>query len=436
MKIFTLLRSRIGAISKSGALSVLLTAGAAGFMISNYMSDLPAAQEAQIRSLSQIMASGGELPREYSGIKVSAGKVQLASAEDIAAWEADAFDAGEAEVQALNSFNLPNIQGQVLSAGEDGLGMAANAAVALGADGKPMPGGTAVPNVTIPDQAGQGQAKSAKAETKTLSRANMAVAQGNNLSFNQGLGGSANGGANANRALTDAQRLKSGEVPAVLTGSMPTGTTLVNVPSMMKGAHSSSFQPGDVRVRTRGGIHSPEGNDLKAMAQEFNNAAKRRSSFDANAVHHRGATRGTHEVDEVAMTKSSGGRPNFEKIRKGFERRLNRGLGKLDTTVQEYESHSKRLRDQLFCLLTTTLIGMMTISALMQNPDPTPMTKFLAVAVGVFLFSLIGVYIADCAMFLKEYGAKKIEGAEFAGGAWAVGGLIGGIIMTGCVIAA
>ena len=89
MKVWNYLKSCTGAISKAGALGLTATLGLVGLNVYNFVMDRPAVEEKAVRSLSQIMASGGDIPAEYTGINISADGVEFATAEEIAKREAD-----------------------------------------------------------------------------------------------------------------------------------------------------------------------------------------------------------------------------------------------------------------------------------------------------------------------------------------------------------
>ena len=191
MNIFKFLKSRIGAVSISGgkAAVMALSAGMLAVNVYNYANNTPAAQEARVRSFSEVLASGGTLPGDNT-MNFALGNVQFASAEERAAQEGTIFDAGDADVSALQgAMNSFSVRGSALGAGEGGLGMGAKAAVELGPDGKPLTG-----NAAGTDGAAVGAAAAAAAQggqTKInklgeepaggLQRASIARASGSNL---------------------------------------------------------------------------------------------------------------------------------------------------------------------------------------------------------------------------------------------------------------
>ena len=101
MNIFKFLKSRIGAVSISAGkmAGVALTAGLVGVNVYNYATSSPAAQEARVRSFSEVLASGGILPEDNT-MNFALGNVQFASAEERAAQEGTIFDAGDADACA------------------------------------------------------------------------------------------------------------------------------------------------------------------------------------------------------------------------------------------------------------------------------------------------------------------------------------------------
>ena len=119
MKVLQILKSRIGNVSKAGLLGVGVTAGLVGLNLYNYATEGPAAQEQKIRSLSQIIASGDSVPAEYSGINISRGQNEFATAEEVSARQGRMFDGGEGAVAALSGIS---VRGTSLGQGEGGLG--------------------------------------------------------------------------------------------------------------------------------------------------------------------------------------------------------------------------------------------------------------------------------------------------------------------------
>ena len=140
MKVWNYLKSCTGAISKAGALGLTATLGLVGLNIYNFVMDRPAVEEKAVRSLSQIMASGGDIPAEYTGINISADGVEFATAEEIAKREGTFLDGGDAAVDAINAFGGPGVKGQVFTEGGEGLGLGANKALRVNADGTPVDG--------------------------------------------------------------------------------------------------------------------------------------------------------------------------------------------------------------------------------------------------------------------------------------------------------
>ena len=166
MKVLEILKNRVGAISKAGLLSVSVTVGVMGLNVYNYVTSKPKALEPQIRSLSQIMASGGELPSEYSGISLSARGVDFATAEEQAKHEGALlakFDGGEAQVDALGQIDALNVRGSVFHGGEAGLGLN-QGAVEVGPNGGSAGGASGA------DDAGVGDAVAEAAKQTVINK--------------------------------------------------------------------------------------------------------------------------------------------------------------------------------------------------------------------------------------------------------------------------
>ena len=266
MKVLEILKSRIGAISRAGLLSVGLTGGLVALNVYNYVNDKPKALEPQIRSLSQIMASGGELPSEYSGISLSARGVDFATAEEQAKHEGALlakFDGGEAQVDALGQIDALNVRGSVFHGGEAGLGLnqgavevgpnGGSAGGASGADGAGVGDAVAEANQTVINKLGDAKA--------SLPRASMAKVNAGGSSSSYSPYG------NAGRVAANAPVAAAKIGPSSISG-VPTveGSTLVHTPVSLKGATGSDFVASNRNVRYTGGLNSREGHSLRAIA--------------------------------------------------------------------------------------------------------------------------------------------------------------------------
>lgn len=440
MNIFKFLKSRIGAVSISAGkmAGVALTAGLVGVNVYNYATSSPAAQEARVRSFSEVLTSGGILPEDNT-MNFALGNVQFASAEERAAQEGTIFDAGDADVSALQgAMNSFSVRGSALGAGEGGLGMGANAAVELGPDGKPLTG-----NAAGTDGAAVGAAAAAAAQggqTKInklgeepaggLQRASIARASGSNLGSSSagGFGGNTRSSAAGNATAEAAARLRSSSSYA-LSGAMPKGSTLIASNGNIRGAAggATEFVAGSRFGRSAMGARSQEGESLRDMALASSKVA-------ANA--NRSANEGTSPF--MARERLSGGitvegenlnefqgtaDTSFEDDMNRRERGVVAAADEVDTSEQERKNHRTRLSKMLIGLIPAVFMGMMTIQS-MKNSGPWGMVA--AIAVTAILGATIIAFTVDAAKYISKYGSDG----------WSIASLVGSALMaTGLVLA-
>lgn len=438
MNIFKFLKSRIGAVSISAGkmAGVALTAGLVGVNVYNYATSSPAAQEARVRSFSEVLTSGGILPEDNT-MNFALGNVQFASAEERAAQEGTIFDAGDADVSALQgAMNSFSVRGSALGAGEGGLGMGANAAVELGPDGKPLTG-----NAAGTDGAAVGAAAAAAAQggqTKInklgeepaggLQRASIARASGSNLGSSSagGFGGNTRSSAAGNATAEAAARLRSSSSYA-LSGAMPKGSTLIASNGNIRGAAggATEFVAGSRFGRSAMGARSQEGESLRDMALASSKVA-------ANA--NRSANEGTSPF--MARERLSGGitvegenlnefqgtaDTSFEDDMNRRERGVAAAADEVDTSEQERKNHRSRLSKMLIALIPTVFMGMMTIQS-MKSEGPWGMVA--AIAVTAILGATIIAFTVDAAKYISKYGADGWSVASLVGSAVMAAGLV------------
>lgn len=438
MNIFKFLKSRIGAVSISAGkmAGVALTAGLVGVNVYNYATSSPAAQEARVRSFSEVLTSGGILPEDNT-MNFALGNVQFASAEERAAQEGTIFDAGDADVSALQgAMNSFSVRGSALGAGEGGLGMGANAAVELGPDGKPLTG-----NAAGTDGAAVGAAAAAAAQggqTKInklgeepaggLQRATIARASGSNLGSSSagGFGGNTRSSAAGNATAEAAARLRSSSSYA-LSGAMPKGSTLIASNGNIRGAAggATEFVAGSRFGRSAMGARSQEGESLRDMALASSKVA-------ANA--NRSANEGTSPF--MARERLSGGitvegenlnefqgtaDTSFEDDMNRRERGVAAAADEVDTSEQERKNHRSRLSKMLIALIPTVFMGMMTIQS-MKSEGPWGMVA--AIAVTAILGATIIAFTVDAAKYISKYGADGWSVASLVGSAVMAAGLV------------
>lgn len=440
MNIFKFLKSRIGAVSISAGkmAGVALTAGLVGVNVYNYATSSPAAQEARVRSFSEVLTSGGILPEDNT-MNFALGNVQFASAEERAAQEGTIFDAGDADVSALQgAMNSFSVRGSALGAGEGGLGMGANAAVELGPDGKPLTG-----NAAGTDGAAVGAAAAAAAQggqTKInklgeepaggLQRASIARASGSNLGSSSagGFGGNTRSSAAGNATAEAAARLRSSSSYA-LSGAMPKGSTLIASNGNIRGAAggATEFVAGSRFGRSAMGARSQEGESLRDMALASSKVA-------ANA--NRSANEGTSPF--MARERLSGGitvegenlnefqgtaDTSFEDDMNRRERGVVAAADEVDTSEQERKNHRTRLSKMLIGLIPAVFMGMMTIQS-MKNSGPWGMVA--AIAVTAILGATIIAFTVDAAKYISKYGSDG----------WSIASLIGSAVMAAGLVLA
>lgn len=435
MKVLEILKSRIGAISRAGMISVGLAGGMVALNVYNYATDKPEALAPQIRSLSQIMTSGSELPREYSGINLSSRGVDFATAEEQAQYEGDLlakFDGGDAQVDALDKLDALNVKGSVFSGGEAGLGFN-QAAVEVG------PNGVGTVGVSGANGAAVGDAVAAANQTVinklgeangSLPRASMAKVNAGGSSSNfspYGTAGSAAKGGSPSRSTAVGPSSISG-APAM------EGTTLVHASSSLKGATGSDFVAASRNVSYRGGgLNSKESHSLYQIARQSATVAKHAATASANehgqvfmAADQRGL--GMQAVgDTFDSAESSIGAEDFEKEMDAKEGALDQALDEIDTTEQEKEAHRSRLVKELIALIFTTFAAMMAIASLMTPANPGAKLAWwnyvLAAIITAAVAAFIGIFIADAVKYCQTY--------ENVGNGWIWASSIVGLVMAG-----
>lgn len=423
MKVLKFLTSRVGAVSKAGALGMGLTVGLVGLNVYNYVTERPAAQEQQIRSLSDIMMSGGALPVEYSGINISRGSNEFATAEERAAREGTLFDGGEAAVAALGGINGISVRGSALGQGESGLGMGANAAVQMGPDGKPLTGNVNADGSGVAAAAAE-QANKTKinklGESKEgdLQRASMARASGSNLSGGNGAFGAQSGSSTRGAAARAEARGRMGA--SSISGRMPEGSTLVAANNSLRGATSSSFVAGGRETRVGHGINSKEGNSLRQIAVDSSKvAANRNRAANEGASPFMADTKLSGGVNVVGETANTGGSSvsDFEDKMDAQEKGAAQAIDDIDTTEAERQAHRSRLAKSLVALLFATITAMIAISVL---KDKWPWGFIAAIAVSAAMAVSIGLFLKSCFEYSGKYDADtastifKICGFLFA----------------------
>ena len=219
-----------------------------GLHVYNYVNDTPEVRQARVRSLASIMASGGTLPREYSGISLSAGDTVFADEQERAKYEGYIFDGGEGTLaQMKDAFGKRGMFGYGEIPGLDGKGGSYNGrgggAAGAGADAASKAAAEAMAAL---NKATNGAVNGQDAAA-LLARANgrngfqtADIARANGQGLSGSFGGSAyRGGQSATGADS-------------IDGVMPDGNTLLNVDARLLGAHSAKYTP-SLESRTHSG---------------------------------------------------------------------------------------------------------------------------------------------------------------------------------------
>ncbi len=392
----------------AGLAGVGATVALAGVTLSGYLSDTPAAQDKQVRSLSQMMSSGQELPREYSSVRVNAGNTPFATLEERAAMEGSVFDGGEEAVAALDRLQAGfSVQASALGEGEGGLGMGQNLAAAIDAGGQ---GGNGAQAGAAAADAAVASAIAGKTKINKLSdgpqggleRASIARASGSNLGSGGGVsGGGVISSANLKASASADRQARIGA--SSISGNMPSGTTLVASNTGIRAAASASFGA-DHNARIGSGINSTDGKSLREIAVGSAKAAANANRSVNEGVRPfmasqqlSGGVNVEGDVNNLPQANSS-----FEDDLKAKENRL--GKAKQDNLEDQLkkEAHRTRLQKMLFATLITTLVAMAGIGALMKSG--TPWAYVGAAAVALIALGIIGVFMADAIKYIKEYG--------------------------------
>lgn len=430
MNIFKFLTARTGAVNKAGLVGVALAGGLAVYNLAGYMSDRPAAQEGEIRSLAQVMSSGGQMPSEYSGINISRGGADFASAADISAQNAGMFDGGEGSINAMNAaLDGFSARRSALSAGEEGLGMGANAAVRR--DGPAAASG----GVSVPGEKGvreglrqaneEAAGKDGASGGPVLQRASITKAGGSALGTGGGGSFGAPSGRGAASSAVSAERSSRAGDMGGFSGAMPDGSTLVASNATLRGAtsSSSSFRPGNAKdYINRGGRNSQEGRDLRSIAVQSGKVAANahRAVNEADQVFMGGErlAGGVQALGENMETLGTGATADFVDEMDTNTGNFDAAADEIDNSELERKNHRTRLQKGLFGTFFVAVAAMLSISALGDSPwDWVAKAAIAAVALGI-----IAVFMVDAGKYIDKYGWDGWSTASIiVGGVMAVG---------------
>lgn len=431
MKVWNYLKSCAGAISKMGVLGLATTVGVVGLNIYSYVMDSPATQEKAVRSLSQIMASGGDIPAEYTGINISADGVEFATAEEIAKREGTFLDGGDAAVDAINAFGGPGVKGQVFTEGGEGLGLGANKALRVNTDGTPVDGGANADPAAVAAAARAGAAATkAGAENgaeggtagnaangPTLSRATIARASGSNLGSGTMFGGtntSSNGGAD-NKANTNVGANS-------ISGAMREGSTFLQVSDSLKGTTSASYKPSKSAQKPKPQkgrlVDVGLSNDLRGIAQDMGTiklaAMQGRTTLGGPQKVYMNSKNLSFAEDgfadgSIVPTKSSGEDTPDPSTPDGLaqmEEDLEEGTDNLALEEAEKKSYRNHIIWDSIRLLFATTVAMFAIAALMELKGPWFIAA--AVALGVVMIGFLVGLVANSIAFMSKFGVSFV----------------------------
>ena len=439
MKVWKYLKSCTGAISKVGALGLTATFGLVGLNIYNFVMDRPAVEEKAVRSLSQIMASGGEIPAEYTGINISADGVEFATAEEIAKREGTFLDGGDAAVDAINAFGGPGVKGQVFTEGGEGLGLGANKAVRVNADGTPVVTGAGADPAAVAaaaragatatkggaENGAEGGADGNSANGPTLTKATIARASGSNLGSGTMFGGtntSANGGASSANANVGANSI---------SGAMKEGSTFLQVSESLKGTTASSYKPSKSAQKPKPQkgrlVDVGLSNDLKGIAKDMGTiklaAMQGRTTLGGPQKVYMNSKNLTFAEDSFAdgsivPTKSSGDGTPDPTTPDGLdevEEDLNDGTEDLGLQEAERKKERNGMRVALLSLLAATLIVIPFITSCMQSPEPWG--KAVGWALAGVMYACIAALLVNSILYAVKWKA--------ANDGWVIGSWVG-----------
>ena len=405
MNIWKMLTSRVGAVNKTALISTSVVVGIVGLNVYHYATTRPAAQEAKVRSLASIINSGGSLPREYSGISLSTGGAQFASAEERARYEGRIFDGGEGTLAHLNG-NF--VKGKVFGGGEAGLGMGENRAALLqgnaggagnGADGTSQAAAAAAAALQRAGQkaAGEGGLNGSNGQGAFRS-ASMARASGHNL----GEGGS--GGFGLAR-----QEGQNRVGASSISGAMPDGKTLLTVDARLQGARKATYMPGSREATAGYGANSSEGKGLRDIAIRSGKVAANKD---------RTANEGADPFfskQQLAGGLDVSGDMNFDPELQGigddsFGDKMDMDLSKLDakldeidTTEQEKSALRHNLIQQAVAMFFATIAAMIAIACLKNEAPYGTIAAGVITAAMLAWFVVFGVQIGKYVKLAKEF---------------------------------
>lgn len=412
MKILHFLTNCRGAVTKSGLLGAAFTLGMTGWTLSSYFSETPAAEQEKVRELSQIIYSGGELPRQYSGMNLTMGRAAgtFATAEERAGLTGGTFDGGDAGVEGVENMNLPGmaISRRNLDGASDGLGMGGNDAKDLsGASHRGGNGGNDG-NVNLPAIGGGKKTPvNSLYEGSTgggMSRAAMARAGG--TEYGSGATGGYYGASGGAVGTERQSRVGAGSI----SGGMNNSSTLIAATGNMRGAHASSYVPSSRDVQFGQGAKAYESNSLRGIAKQSGKIAMdaRKGEVRANegtdpfmasyelpgGVYDDGGV--DDDVNPEVTTDEDGS--NFEET----EEQLNNSINDLTDKEQERKNHRTRLVKTMLGVLSASFIGMMLISTLKEIK---PWGYIGAIAVTVAVGVAIAAFMYDAGDYINKYGS-------------------------------
>ncbi|MBR3604237.1 MAG: hypothetical protein IKL48_06175 [Elusimicrobiaceae bacterium] len=422
MNIRKIWSNRTGAIRKTGLLGAVVLGGWAALGVYNYATDPADSMPEKVKSLSQIIRSGENLPSEYSSIHINNQGANLAFAEEqypFAKAELAQLDESEEAVSSL-TIDAEQTEGTVFSGGEAGLGLN-QGATEIGPNGKDADGASSVNGVGVGDAvsaAHQTVVNKLGEDRGSLPRASMPKvnAEGSSSSFAP-YGNVPNSRAEqVNSAMLGPQ--------SISTGFEKRKTNLPRLASLNENPSADSSAK---QVRWQGGSNSRAGNSLRGIAVQSAKVAAA-SSKQANSHSQVFMSEDQRALgmqmlgDSLDTSEWAVGAEDFENKLNNTERNLNTAIDELDTTEEERKEHRSRLAKNMFFLMAGTVAAGLTINSLMKG-DTT--SKVMAFVLGAAMLALIGFYIADCWQYIDKY--KEEQG-------WAIAGIVMGALMVAAIV--
>lgn len=417
MNILHLLKSRAGAISKAGVLSLCATGGFMILGLSNYMTSSPAAQEKKVRAMADLMR---ENPSAVPSMNFSLGHNQFASAEEKARIEGQmadkVFGAGDQAAEAVEGLNLESngaiggigkIQGSGLGAGEDSFGL--NTDKGTESAGGSVRGAAQRGNTDSVDEAVAGQQKKG---SKQLLKASLNTKGGS--AFGGGAGSVSGANSSVGRSVDQerANRINpSARGAGSITGAMGSGTTgLIASGAKYRGMHSTSYKGNNRFSSSHGGQQmGKELNSLKKIAQDsaqIADSAGKSANEGSRAFWGNKALSEMMDVDGYQTGIDGGEIPTPEYHNQPSFDNLNEEMDKKAQFEAEHEEARGKLKSQLIALLFCTLAAALGIAAVKQS-GPWGIAIAAIMMAAICAWSI--AFIVQAGKYINKFGSDGIS---------------------------